>query len=179
MYSQFPTWKVTVGYMFMKDVPMSSPGSRWFPYVLSIKGALGSHDLEVSRVSVKKAIYFAVLIYHHKKIRSYEIIKILWKKNDPKNWNGQILSTFRPYIFWLKQLKLYKFCSNATSNLVCNYFFFIFQKGTVQWLNCTYRKYELNRSYNGGGGGEAVELHSCCSQRMDSLNKGRFFNDSV
>ena len=77
MYSRFPTWKVTVGYMFMKDVPMSSPGSRWFPCVLSIKGALGSHDLEVSRVSVKKAIYFAVLIYHDKKIQCQQFYDLL------------------------------------------------------------------------------------------------------
>ena len=32
-----------------------------------------------------------------------------------------------------------------------NYFSLIFKKGTGKWLNCTYLKYELNRSYNGGG----------------------------
>ena len=81
MYSRFPTWKVTIGYMFMKDVPMSSPGSRWFPCVLSIKGALGSHDLEVSRVSVKKAIYFAVLIYHNKKIQFVFVVSTVLRSS--------------------------------------------------------------------------------------------------
>ena len=39
----------------------------------------------------------------------------------------------------------------ATSHSFLNYFSLIFKKGTVQWLNCTYLKYELNCSYNGGG----------------------------
>ena len=44
-----------------------------------------------------------------------------------------------------------KFRTYTTSPLFFLYFLLIFQKGTVQWLNCTYLKYELNRSYNSGG----------------------------
>ena len=40
--------------------------------------------------------------------------------------------------------KLCKFRSNATSHSFFNYVLLIFQKVTVQWLNCTYLKYEQN-----------------------------------
>ena len=43
-----------------------------------------------------------------------------------------------------------KFHRFATSHSFNNYFLLISKKGTVQWLNCTYLKYELNHSYNGG-----------------------------
>ena len=39
----------------------------------------------------------------------------------------------------------------ATSHSFFNYFSLIFQISIVQWLNCRNLKYELNRSYNGGG----------------------------
>ena len=46
-------------------------------------------------------------------------------------------------------------CANFVCSLLVirffNYFLLIFQICTVQWLNCTNLKYELNRSYNGGG----------------------------
>ena len=39
----------------------------------------------------------------------------------------------------------------TTSHSFFNYFLLIFQISIAQWLNCRNLKYELNRSYNGGG----------------------------
>ena len=47
--------------------------------------------------------------------------------------------------------KVCKFRTYTTCHSFLNDFLLIFKKGTVQWLECTYLKYELNRSYNGGG----------------------------
>ena len=44
-------------------------------------------------------------------------------------------------------------CANFVGSLLVirlSIFLLILKKGTVQWLNCTYLKYELNHSYNGG-----------------------------
>ena len=38
-------------------------------------------------------------------VRKYMVQNIAEKKIDPKYWNGKILNTFGPYIFWMKQLK--------------------------------------------------------------------------
>ena len=54
------------------------------------------------------------------------------------------------FSYW-NNSKLCKFRMFATSHSFFNYFLLIFKKSTVQWQNCTYLKYELNRSYNGGG----------------------------
>ena len=54
------------------------------------------------------------------------------------------------FSYW-NNSKLCKFRRFATSHSFFNYFSLIFQICTVQWLNCTNLKYELNRSHNGGG----------------------------
>ena len=60
-----------------------------------------------------------------KKART-ELSKHREKKMIQKNWNGQILSTFWPYIFWLKQLKTVQI-----SHSFFNYVLLIFQICTV------------------------------------------------
>ena len=47
--------------------------------------------------------------------------------------------------------KMCKFCTYTTSHSFFIYLLLAFHIFTVQWLNCTNLKYELNRSYNGGG----------------------------
>ena len=47
--------------------------------------------------------------------------------------------------------KVCKFCTYTTSHSFFDYFLLIFQISTFQWLNFTNLKYELNRSYIGGG----------------------------
>ena len=85
-----------------------------------------------------------------KKART-EISKNYEKRKYPIKRNCRILSTFWPYIFYWNNSKLCKFCRFTTSHSFFNYFLLISKKDTVQWLNCTYQKYELNRFYNGVG----------------------------
>ena len=80
-----------------------------------------------------------------------ELSKHREKRNDPKNWNGQILSPFDHTFSDWNNSKLCKFHRFATSHSFFSYFLLIFQICIVQWLNWTNLKYELNCSYNGGG----------------------------
>ena len=47
--------------------------------------------------------------------------------------------------------KVCKFRTYTTSHSFFDYFSLIFQISIFQWLKCQNLKYELNRSYNGGG----------------------------
>ena len=69
-----------------------------------------------------------------------------YKKVVPIKRNGKILSAFSDW----NNSKLCKFHRFPTCHSFFEYFLLILKKGTVQWLNCTYMKYELNRSYIGG-----------------------------
>ena len=97
--------------------------------------------------------YHFVMVTLKTRFWPFRFYQKLWEtstglfKNAKKQWkkrNGQIISTFLPYILWPKLLKTVEMCRCCTSPLILHI-------STVQLLNCRNLKEEQNCSYNGGG----------------------------